>query len=128
MKSFLLPFLLVSAAGLAQTAPSPSGAWKVHTSIADHELDIPCTFTPKGNDLTGTCTTDTGSAPLTGKVDGKKVTWTYQSEYEGTKITVTFTGNAQSDTSITGSVSVPEFGAEGDFTASPEASPAPAPS
>jgi len=119
MKPLLLSFLLASAAVLATAAdnPSLSGKWQVQSSIAGNDNDQACTFTQKDTDLSGTCTSDNGTVNITGKVDDKKVTWSYKSEYNGTPLTVKYEGRLESATKIVGSVSVPEFSADGDFTA-----------
>lgn len=121
MKSLLLSFLLASAAALAPAADNPSlnGKWQVHSSIAGNDSDQACTFTQKDSDLTGSCTSDKGTVNITGRVDGKKVTWSYKSEYEGTPLTVSYEGTLDSANKITGDVNVPEFSAQGDFTATP---------
>jgi hypothetical protein len=56
---------------------------------------------------------------VTGKVDGNKITWSYKSEYEGTPLTVHYQGVIDAAAKISGSVNVPEFSADGDFTATP---------
>ena len=71
----------------------------------------------KDKELTGTCNTDRGSVQITGKVDEKNVTWKYQSEYNGSPLTVSFKGTMDSATKIKGRVAAEEFGVEGDFTA-----------
>lgn len=116
MKTLLV---LLSTAVLASAADSASvhGKWQVHSSIGGQDHDSTCTFTPKDADLTGTCETDHGSVSVTGKVDGKKVTWSYKSQYEGTPLTVNYEGTLGADSKITGTVSVPEFSVDGDFTA-----------
>lgn len=96
-----------------------AGKWQVHTSIAGQDHDSTCTFDQKDSDLTGSCTTERGDLKITGKVDGKKITWSYKSEYEGTPLTVNHEGTLGADNKITGTVSVPEFGVDGDFTATP---------
>jgi hypothetical protein len=119
VKSLLLSVLLTSTAAFAFAADtsSLSGKWQVHGAISDHELNQNCTFTQKDTDLTGNCISETRTVEISGKVDGKKVTWMYKSDYEGTPITVNFEGRLESETKITGTVSVPEYSAEGDFTA-----------
>ena len=119
MKTVLLSFLLGSATVLsyAADAPSLSGTWQIHNSIAGNESDRACTFVQNGDNLTGTCPSHRGEVKLTGEVKGKKVTWSYRSEYEGSPITVKYDGSLQSDTKITGTVNVAEYGADGDFTA-----------
>lgn len=111
--------LLIFAAALAVAADNASvaGKWHVHTSMAGNENDSDCTFVQKDADLTGTCTSDQGSVNITGKVDGKKVTWSYKSEYNGTPLTVNHEGTLTADNKITGTATVPEFSVDGDFTA-----------
>ncbi len=119
MKAMLRSLLLVSAAALVSAGDNPSliGKWQVHNSISGNESDQTCTFTQKDSDLTGSCSSDNGPVDISGKVDGKKVTWAYKSEYNGTPLTVKYQGMVESATKITGSVNVPEFSADGDFTA-----------
>ena len=119
MKTLLLSFLLASVPALtrAADAPSLSGTWQIHNNIAGNQSDRACTFVQNGDNLTGTCPSDRGEVKLTGEVKGKKVTWSYRSEYEGSPITVKYDGTLQSEAKITGTVNVAEYGADGDFTA-----------
>lgn len=119
MKTLLLSCLLASVAALASAAdlPSLSGKWQVHNSVSGNESDQTCTFTQKDSDLTGSCSSDNGPVTISGKVNGKKVTWTYKSEYNGSPLTVAYEGTIESPTKITGSINVPEYSADGDFTA-----------
>jgi hypothetical protein len=122
MKSLLLIVVLASTSVSAVAADnaSISGKWNVHSSIAGNESDSVCTLTQKDTDLTGTCKSDTGEGKATGKVDGTKITWSYDSEYNGTPLTVKYAGTYDPAASkITGAVSVEQFGVEGDFTAAP---------
>jgi len=105
---------------LAADSTSLSGKWQVHTSVAGNDKDQDCTFTQKDNALTGSCVSeDKATVEINGKVDGKKVSWSYKSEYNGTPLTVEFAGSVEASGKITGTVSVPEFAADGDFTAAP---------
>lgn len=115
----LLSCLLISLPVLTQAADgaSLSGTWQIHNNIAGNESDLPCTFVQNGDNLTGTCPSERGEVKLTGEVKGKKVTWSYRSEYEGSPITVKYEGILQSETKITGTVNVAEYGADGEFTA-----------
>jgi hypothetical protein len=101
----------------ADSAPI-SGKWNIHSNIAGNESDSVCTLTQKDSDLTGTCKTDTGEGNATGKVDGTKVTWSYDTEYNGSPLTVKYSGTFDSAANkIAGTVSVEQFGVDGDFTA-----------
>jgi hypothetical protein len=120
MRTLFLSVLLASASTLAVRADiaSLNGKWEVHSNVAGNESDVECTFTQKDNELGGSCATDHGDRPLTGKVDGTKITWSYDSEYEGTPLTVKYSGTIDSAaTKFSGSVSVEQFGVDGDFTA-----------
>lgn len=113
------PILLLFAAVLAAGADTPSiaGRWQVHSSIAGNDNDQDCNFTQKDNEISGACSSDKGSVNIAGKIDGKKVTWSYKSDYNGTALTVNFEGTLSADNKIAGTVTVPEFSVDGDFTA-----------
>jgi hypothetical protein len=98
---------------------SLTGKWKIHQTVMGNASDSDCTFTQKENDLTGSCTSDQGAGKFTGKVAGNKVSWTYESEYNGAPLTVKYAGTLDSTGNIAGSVNVEQFGVEGDFTATP---------
>lgn len=119
MKKLILSFVLACAPVLINAADdtSLSGTWQIHNNIAGNESERACTFVQSGNDLTGTCPSERGSVNLTGKVEHKKVSWSYKSEYEGTPLTVKYEGRLDSAVKIIGSVNVAEYGADGDFTA-----------
>jgi hypothetical protein len=118
MKALLLTFVVASAAslGIAADSPSVGGTWQLHQNIADNESDSSCTFTQNDQALTGSCHSENGSGDITGKVDGKKVTWVYKSEYNGGPITLTYQGTLVAD-KMTGTVTVAEYSVDGDFTA-----------
>jgi hypothetical protein len=119
MRRLLLSMLLASAASVSLAADnaSLSGKWKVHSTVAGNESDLECTFTQKDNDLSGTCTTDSGDKNITGKVDGAKISWSYDADYNGTPLTVKYSGTLDSDGKLAGGVHVDPFDVDGDFTA-----------
>jgi hypothetical protein len=122
MRTLFLSILLASASALAARADnaSLSGKWKIHINVQGNESDAVCGFTQKDNDLGGSCATENGDRPLAGKVDGQKIAWSYDSEYEGSPLTVKFSGTIDSAaTKLAGSVSVEQFGVDGDFTGVP---------
>src|ERR1700732_1079059 len=99
MKISLIAFLLAAAAVIALAADdaSLSGKWQIQRSAAGNESQQDCTFTQKNSDLTGTCnSTDRGTVQISGKVDGKSVTWTYKGESPGGPVTVVYTGTIES--------------------------------
>ncbi|HLK05433.1 MAG TPA: hypothetical protein VKT53_13405 [Candidatus Acidoferrum sp.] len=121
--SILLATLAVPAPG---DKPSVTGKWMVHLSVEGHENDQECSFTQNKTELTGACKGEKSDLKVAGSVDDAKVVWKYDSEYQGTPITLTFTGTFDAG-KITGRVDVDPYNVSGDFTATPakEGSPAP---
>ncbi|MBI4909234.1 MAG: hypothetical protein HY820_36780 [Acidobacteria bacterium] len=119
MKNLTFSFLALVTAAVAYAADAEglSGKWSVHTSAAGRENDQTCEFAQKGADLTGNCKSQRGTVNVTGKVDGKKVTWTYKSESEGGMVTVVFNGTSESATKMSGTVLAVEYSVEGEFSA-----------
>jgi hypothetical protein len=123
MRVSILAVVLASTSVLAFAADNASvgGKWKFHTNVAGNDSDMVCTLTQKGADLTGTCETDNGEGKGSGSVDGKKITFKFESEYNGSPVTSNYTGTLDSATNkITGTVNVVEFSIDGDFTAAPD--------
>jgi hypothetical protein len=116
---FLSVLLAAAAVASVRAADTPiTGKWQVHVSIAGNESDAECAFTQKDNDLTGSCKTSQGESKAVGKVDGKKISWSYDSEYTGSPLTVKYDGTLDSAAAkITGTVRVEQFGVDGEFTA-----------
>lgn len=126
MKKFTLTILLASAFTLAQAQDSTvAGKWKIHASIAGNETDATCTFAQSGNDLSGTCPGPQGEVKFTGKVDGKKVSWSYQMDYNGSPLTMKYDGTLDAG-KIAGTVTVDPFGVSGDMSAVPATDVTPA--
>ena len=96
---------------------SVSGTWTVSSSVSGSQSEQTCTFTQKDTELTGSCEGDRGSVSITGKVDGKKVTWQFDTEYEGQKLTPVYSGTVESPERIVGTVDVRGMGVRGEFTA-----------
>ncbi len=119
MKAFLSSLVLVSVAAVAPAADNSvvAGKWQVHISIAGNENDMTCTMAQKDSDLTGACNSDQGTVNISGKVDGKNITWIYKSEYNGGPITLTYKGTLAAANKISGTVTVEEYSVDGEFTA-----------
>jgi hypothetical protein len=112
--------LLFAASAFAAGATSLTGQWSIHNSIAGNDSDQDCKFVQQDNAITGTCKSAEGKdLAVTGTVDGKKVTWKYDSDYNGTALTLTYTATLDDSDKISGSVEVQPFGVSGDFTATP---------
>jgi len=116
-KSPLYALAILLAATPAIAADSVSGKWQIHQSIVGNESDLSCTLTQTGDDLAGTCDIPAGAVKISGKVSETKVSWTFQSEYNGSPLTMKYSGTVASPTKMTGTVSVDPYGVEGEFTA-----------
>lgn len=115
----MLALVALAALGTAvhaQNNCAVTGKWNVHGSIAGNDSDMGCVFAQNGADVSGSCSADQGELKIAGKTDGAKITWSYNSEYNGTALTVKYSGTCAGD-KITGTVSVEQFGVDGDFTA-----------
>jgi hypothetical protein len=120
MKKLLASYALLFASfAFAAGATSLTGQWTIHNSIAGNESDQECKFVQTDDKLTGSCKSDDKEVEITGSVDGKKVTWKYESDYNGSPLTLTYTATLDDSEKISGGVEVQPFGVTGDFTATP---------
>ena len=117
MKKVLVLFLVSLATLAFGTTPNLAGSWKVHNSIAGNESDQDCTFSQTENKLSGSCRSEDREVQVTGSIEGKNVTWKYDTEYNGTAITLTYTASIEDASKIAGSVEVEPYGVTGEFTA-----------
>ena len=118
----LLISVLLAVAATPMFALGPAGltgSYALHSSIAGTDTDQTCSLSQTDNKLTGSCQSDTGEVKLTGTVDGKKVTFKVNAEYNGSPLTVTYTGTIDDAGNIQGDVDVEPMGVTGDFKLSP---------
>jgi hypothetical protein len=113
----LVSLVTVSALSAQTSSVSVGGAWRVVAAIAGTHSEQSCSFTQKDADLTGTCQSERGSVTITGKVDGRTVTWQFETEYEGQKLTVVYAGTLDAAEKIAGGVDVRPMDVSGEFTA-----------
>src|SRR6476620_3394821 len=111
--------LLFASSAFAAGAPSLTGQWTVHQNIANNESDQECKFVQTDDKLSGSCMSNDKDVQITGSIVGTKLTWKYDSNYNGTALTLTYTATLDDSGKIAGSVEVQPFGVTGDFTASP---------
>src|SRR5260370_17018411 len=109
-------FLFASS---AFAAPNLTGKWTIHNSIAGNENDQECKFVVTDNKITGSCKSQDKDLPVTGTVDGNKITWQYQSDYNGTPLTLIYTATLDDSNKIAGTVEVKPFDVAGEFPATP---------
>ena len=115
MTSLLLLTLVLASPPQSQP-PSITGTWNVIANVGGNQSEQTCTFTQKETELTGSCKGERGTYPVTGKVDGK-ITWQFEIDYEGQRLTPVYTGALESADKIVGSVDVQGMGIGGEFSA-----------
>lgn len=111
--------LLLASSVFAAAAPSLTGQWTIHNSIAGNDSDQDCKLVQADNKISGTCKSEDKEVKITGSLDGNKLTWQYESEYNGNPLTLIYTATLDDSGKIAGSVGVQPFGVTGDFTATP---------
>ena len=122
MKHVVIVLLLSALPALAADA-SVSGTWKVEGNVSGYAVDRLCTFKQDGKKLSGSCQNgdpnadDKAVLQLTGNVDDKNVTWKYDAEWNGSTLTVAYSGSWDGDSAITGAIDVQPVNAAGTFTA-----------
>lgn len=111
--------LMLSAAPVLAQSDTVAGTWKVNGDVMGHPVDAVCTFTQDGKKLAGSCMPAGAekASEATGEMDGKKVTWKFDSDYQGQKITISFTGALDASAQIKGDIDVQPFGVGGTFSA-----------
>jgi hypothetical protein len=119
MKRSILFVTILIASFQAAYAADVSGSWHVTGSVSDNPIDTTCPLTQKDNALTGTWVRkqDGKSVDATGSVKDQTIEWHYKSEYNGDPITVTYSGTLGKDGTISGTILVDPYNAQGNFTA-----------
>ena len=108
----------IALPGLASAADL-SGAWKLVVAVGGMTIHVSCDLKQSGADLSGTCNRTDAEAPekptaITGKVDGSAVSWSYSISMGDMPLKLDYSGNAASDTAMSGKISV--AGMDGTFT------------
>jgi len=126
MKSTVLSalFILTFAGVPALAADGPaSGVWKVTGSVAGNAVETTCTVKQDDKKLSGSCKGKDGvESALTGEAADKNVKWEFKRDFNGTEITLIFTGalDDKSSNISGGKINVQPFGVDGDFSAKKE--------
>jgi hypothetical protein len=113
MRSTIFAGLLAAAASLALA--DVSGDWKLEGEIAGVRINRTCALKQEGSRLSGKCKGAANEVELSGEVAAKNVTWKYDTDYMGTKLTLTYQGILESETTIKGTIAAAEV--TGSFTA-----------
>lgn len=118
MKIIAAATILLAASSAFAASPNLTGKWTIHQSIAGNESDMTCNFIRTDAKLTGSCKGEK-EIPITGSVDGNKLTWKYDTDHEGTPLTLTYTATLSDSETFSGNVDVQPYSITGDFTATP---------
>jgi hypothetical protein len=106
----------------AAPADSITGKWQLKGDVVGNPLNTTCDIKQTGATLSGSCVNDTGAAmPITGTVKEGVVTFSHGGDYQGTALTITYSGKLETPAKIAGTIEVKPFSAEGTFTATPVA-------
>jgi enterochelin esterase-like enzyme len=107
------------------TSPAQNlgGPWAIHSTIDGSESDLGCKFVVTGSKIAGSCNFQNKDLPITGSIDGKKLTWQYDAEYSGFGFTAIYSGTIGDSNKIAGTVLLAPLNIGGIFTAAPGAVP-----
>ncbi len=113
--------------GTLGAAVPATGTWVVAGNVQGVPVNMSCALTVAAdNTVSGSCIgDDTKTRSVTGTVKDQTLTWSFNSEYEGSPITVTLSGVVDdSGAKMSGTIYVDPMNADGDFNASlkPQAS------
>ena len=124
-----LAALALTPSLLAAPTSTIDGTWKVTGDVQGNPVNPTCVLAQKDGKITGTCEgTDGKPVPVTGTVTDKGVKWQYDTAYQGSGITIYFTGSFDKQDHLAGGVYVEPFAVDGSFTAARDkAATAPAP-
>src|SRR5260370_32696802 len=108
IKRLLATYVFLFASS-AFAAPNLTGQWKIHSNIAGNENDQECKLVVTDNKITGSCKSQDKDLLVIGTVDGNKVSWQYQSEYNGSPLTLIYTANLDGSVKIAGTVELQPY-------------------
>jgi hypothetical protein len=115
----LFALSLLAALHLAP-ADSVTGKWQLKGDVAGNPLNTICEISQSGTTLTGVCTGEQSPPqPITGQVKGDSVTFQHSGDYQGTELTIIYSGKLKSPKQLEGTITVKPFDASGTFTAEP---------
>lgn len=120
MKNILVTlFSLICASAALAADVNITGVWKVDAETVGNVSSNLIPFKQEGTTLTGTMKSpEDKEVAITGKVEGKKVTWSYAAEWQGNPLTIVHVGTLDdTGTTITGTSEVQPMGVEGSFVA-----------
>jgi hypothetical protein len=120
--AMLLALTLVASLHAA-SVDSIAGKWQLKGDVVGNPINTTCEIAQSGTKITGVCSSmEQGGPdqPITGEVKGDSVTFSHGGEYQGTALTIIYSGKLSSN-KLEGTINVKPFDAAGTFTAEPVA-------
>lgn len=119
MKRILSLLALSSSVMLfAQAQPTVPGTWTVTGDVQGYPLSETCVFTQTKDKMTGSCTDSDGKVrDTTVTVTDKKVVFSHAGEYQGSDLTLTYSGTLNDKGELAGDIDVQPLNYQGSFTA-----------
>jgi hypothetical protein len=116
----LLTLSLLATLATATPADSINGKWQIKGDVAGNPLNSVCDLKQSGATLSGSCTNEAGIPSIvTGEVKDGTITFKHGGDYQGTALTITYSGKLETPKQIKGTVDVAPFSVSGAFTAEP---------
>lgn len=97
---------------------SLTGEWRVRGNIQGQPVNVKLTLIQAGNQLSGSGYVGPKQYPLIGSVDGNRVAFAHDSQYQDQTFTILWTGTIEENGTITGRGNFQPLGLTGTFTAS----------
>ena len=120
----LLTLALLTMTAVFAADDPVSGTWRIEGDIQGNPVRDICTLTVADAKITGSCKGDTGTFDATGEVTGTKIVFRHGGEYNGDKLTITYSGTVDDTGVLKGTVDVQPMDVSGDFTAKKDTAPA----
>ncbi|MBS1803490.1 MAG: hypothetical protein JST28_08985 [Acidobacteria bacterium] len=124
-KLIAMSTLLFSSAVFAAGAPTITGKWHFQQDVAGNKSEQNCEFVQAEATLTGSCKgtgEDDKDVQIKGTVDGNKITFQYDTSYNGTALTMKYAATLDDSGKMAGTIVVDPFNVNGEFTAAPSGS------
>ena len=123
----ILSLAAALGAAPAAQADSISGAWRITGDVQGNPLDQVCTIRRQADSLSGSCVGDGGlPVPIAGQVRDGRITFRHGGDYQGTALTIIYTGTLAAPMKLEGTVDVQPLNVGGTFTATPAPDQTPA--
>lgn len=116
--------LVTALAGGPAAADTVPATWQVRGDAQGNPVEAMCTVKEQEGALSGSCTMNGTAYPLTGEVKEGTIIFRHPAgEYEGSALTIVYSGTLVAPGEVKGTLLVDPFGVGGAFTATRVASP-----